>query len=41
MRGLWHHTGENHGTPFQISTIASYGPMRCSSSLAITRGNTV
>ena len=26
--GVRHHTGENQGTPFQISTSASYGPIR-------------
>ncbi len=41
MRGARHHTGENHGTPFQISTSASYGPMRRVISLTIVRGNTV
>ena len=28
MLGRRHQTGENHGTPFQISTTASAGPIR-------------
>ena len=39
-RGRRYHTGENHGTPFQISTSASERPIRPSSSAATVRGNT-
>ena len=39
-RGLWNHSGLSHGTPFQISTSASRGPMRCSDSAAAVRAKT-
>ena len=40
MRGLRHHTGLIHGTPFHTSTSASYGPMCRINSLPTARGNT-
>ena len=40
VRGRRYQTGENHGTPFQISTSASERPIRPVSSDTAVRGNT-
>lgn len=41
IRGRRLQIGENHGTPFQISTRASYEPIRRVNSEPIVLGNTV
>ena len=40
-RGRRYQSGENHGTPFQISTRASDRPIRPSTSAALARQNTL